>query len=276
MPGIYWAALITSVFCVAVWGGVIKAMPGPAPRGVILTALLVALPLQPLAYYLVRMPFHHWLSTFGEVSLWIAILYAPITEELAKLVPLLVPAVRRALTPENCARIALAIGLGFGLGEAWFIAYEDAKVEAIASLPFWLLGGYLGERFMVCCLHAAFVAFSLRWRWGILAAMLAHLGLNFPIALASMRVLPLTREQWSMALGLWTAVYFIAAMAWLSRLSLGRWDPGEMVMGRARCPGCSQVYGRPLLLGFNLGVRRYERCPHCRKWHFTGEKDLVT
>lgn len=209
-----------------------------------------------------------------QPSLWIAIFYAPVTEELAKLLPLLVPAVRRALRMDTCARLALAIGLGFGIGEAWFIAYQCCFNPTLAAMPFYLLGGFFGERFMVCLLHAAFLVFSLRWRGGILLAMLAHLGLNFPIALKIM--LGAGHEVfWSVFLNLWSLAYLFGGMLVLARFSLGRFSPGELLLGRVRCPSCGQVFARSILMGANLGARRYEPCPHCKKWQFTSDADLV-
>jgi hypothetical protein len=125
-------------------------------------------------------------------------------------------------------------------------------------------------------LHSAFVVFSLRWRAGILVAMLAHLGLNFPIALMAMDPDKTAHQVvWSVFLGAWTAAYFFWAILVMARFSLGRFSPGELLLGRARCPGCGQVYARSILMGCNLGPRRYERCPHCKKWHFTSDADLV-
>lgn len=273
--GLVVAALLTTAFCLAVWGSLLRSLPPPLPPRVLLAAFLVALPLQPAAFYLVRLPFNQWLTGLlgHKPSLWIMIFYAPVTEELAKLIPLLVPAVRRAVAPQSAVRLALAIGLGFGIGELWFIAWNLREVPAVAALPFYMLGGFLGERFMVCLLHSAFTSLSLRWRGGLLLAMLAHLGLNLPIALAAVDFPPLGKAVWGVILGLWTALYFLAALFMLARL--GGFSPGEMLLGRARCPGCGQEYPRPLLLGFNLGPRRYERCPHCRRWHMTSDKDLV-
>jgi hypothetical protein len=45
--------------------------------------------------------------------------FAPLTEEPAKLWLLLVPAFVGRLRKENAPGVAMAIGLGFGLGEAW-------------------------------------------------------------------------------------------------------------------------------------------------------------
>lgn len=212
MPaGLVLAALITTVFCLAVWGSLLRTLPPPLPGSVLLAAFLVALPLQPAAFYLVRLPCNEWLTAWlgHKPSLWIMIFYAPVTEELAKLLPLLVPAVRRAVRPESAARLALAIGLGFGIGELWFIAWNLREVPAVAALPFSMLGGFLGERFMVCLLHSAFTSLALRWRGGLLLAMLAHLGLNLPIALAAVDFPPLGKALWGVILGLWTAVYFL-------------------------------------------------------------------
>jgi ribosomal protein S27E len=44
--------------------------------------------------------------------------------------------------------------------------------------------------------------------------------------------------------------------------------PGRMLFGRRRCPECGHEYDAPLI-GINFGLTRYERCPHCRHWHWT-------
>src|SRR4029077_5818427 len=113
----------------------------------------IALPLQPLAFYFVRVPLDHWLvGQLGSASAayqWLTSFYAPLTEEPAKLVPLLIPAIRNDIRAANFVRYALAIGVGFAIGEMWFIADRVAHAPAFAGMPFYLFGGYLGERLLV-------------------------------------------------------------------------------------------------------------------------------
>lgn len=40
------------------------------------------------------------------------------------------------------------------------------------------------------------------------------------------------------------------------------------LLGQAKCPGCGLIYDRHLL-AVNMGTRRYERCPGCKKGHYT-------
>lgn len=60
--------------------------------------------------------------------------YAPWTEEPAKLVPLFILFVRQSLRRENISRVALCIGLGFGLGEAWYLASEVALNQPLRRI----------------------------------------------------------------------------------------------------------------------------------------------
>ncbi|MFN8539856.1 MAG: hypothetical protein U0232_20545 [Thermomicrobiales bacterium] len=81
----------------------------------------------------------------------------PLTEEPAKLWPLLIPAFARRITRENAVRCAVALGLGFGIGEIGFIAqliYADGDFNA---LPWYNFSGFINERFMVCLIHGGFV-----------------------------------------------------------------------------------------------------------------------
>ncbi len=87
------------------------------------------------------------------------LLYAPLTEEPAKWLPLLLPFIRSELRKENAAAFALAVGLGFGVGEICFLANQLGRVPEIAALPFWHLGGFISERALVCLLHGCFIAF---------------------------------------------------------------------------------------------------------------------
>ena len=132
--------------------------------GVLVLAAVVALPLEPLALYLVRLPLHGWLSaTLGPSALLTALtlFYAPLTEEPAKWLTLLLPPIRRRLRPDNAVAIALAVGMGFGIGELWLLALQIANIPALAALPFYAFGGFLVERAVVCFIHGGMIAFCL-------------------------------------------------------------------------------------------------------------------
>ena len=277
MHGIYITAMITSAVAATVFGTVIRKLRQPADGRLLWLALLIALPLQPLAFYLVRLPLDHWLSAhFGVASpiyQWLTSLYAPLTEEPAKLLPLLIPAIRRDIRPTNFVRYALAIGTGFAIGEMWFLAERVARDPAFATVPFWQFGGYFSERLMTCVLHSAFVSVTLwqvrrRFALGFAGAAALHWLCNFPILLMVWNVGGFGKTTWGIIVQCWLLLYFFAAMAMLSCFVFGRVALGRMFFGHRRCPECGKDYDAPLF-GINLGTTRYERCPHCRHWHWT-------
>jgi RsiW-degrading membrane proteinase PrsW (M82 family) len=140
MKSIYVTAFITTAVVFSVYGGIIFKMKSRVDWRWPLLAFLIVLPLQPLVFYLVRLPFNNWLvGRLGSTSNlyeWITLFYAPLTEEPAKLIPLLVPFIFLDIRKENFVRYALAIGLGFGIGEIWFLAERIASNPSFASFSF--------------------------------------------------------------------------------------------------------------------------------------------
>lgn len=278
MPGIYLTALITTAVAMAGFGTLIYKLRQPADARLLWVAAAVALPLQPLAFYLLRVPLDHWLAAqLGAKSSayqWLVTLYAPLTEEPAKLLPLLLPSIRRDLRVDNFVRYALAIGLGFAVGEMWFVAEKVTHQPALAALPFYQFGGYFSERLMTCVFHSAFVAVALwqlrrRFALGVAGAMALHWLGNFPISLMAWNVGRMGKAFWSGIVLLWLLFYLAGAIVFLVCLTMGRTALGVLLHGRRRCPECAREYDAPILLGFNFGSTRYERCPHCRHWHWT-------
>lgn len=277
MHGIYLTAVLTTGIAAVLFGIAIHKLRQPANERLLWLAFAIALPLQPIAFYAVRVPLDHWLAVhLGATSTayqWLISLYAPLTEEPAKLLPLLIPAILRDIRPANVVRYALAIGVGFAIGEMWFVAQRVAHVPAFAGMPFYQFGGYATERLMVCVNHAAFVSIAL-WRlrrgfgFGVAGAMLAHWLGNFPLLLMAWNAGGLGKTAWAFIVQGWLALYCLAGLAWLSALYFGRLSPGRMIFGRRHCPECNEDYDAPLF-AFNFGSTRYERCPHCRHWHWT-------
>lgn len=277
VQGIYFAAILTTGIAAAIFGPLIHKLKMPANVRLLWLAAVLALPLQPLAFYLVRIPLDHWLVThLGSTSAtyqWLTSLYAPLTEEPAKLVPLLVPVIRCDIRLSNFVRYALAIGVGFAVGEMWFVADRVAQVPSFARLPFYQFGGYVGERLMTCLFHSAFVSVALwrlrsRFALGIAGAAALHWLCNFPILLMAWNVGGLGKTFWTVVFQFWLVFYFVCALALLSYFTFGRITPGRILFGRRHCPECNGDYDAPLF-GFNFGSTRYERCPHCRHWHWT-------
>lgn len=277
MPGIYLTAVLTTAAALAIFGTLIHLLRLPAKERLLCLAAILALPLQPLAFYYVRVPLDHGLVAHlgsGSVAYtWLATCYAPLTEEPAKLLVLLIPAIRRDIRAENFVRYALAIGVGFAIGEMWFLANRLAHNPTIAALPFYQLGGYFEERLMVCVFHSAFLAVALwqlrrRFALGVAGAMALHWLGNFPISLMNWNVFGLGHTVWSSVVEVWLMFYFVAAIVLLYYLGSGRVVPGKLFYGMRNCPECHSDYPAPLL-GLNFGPTRYERCPHCQHWHWT-------
>lgn len=273
--GIYIAASLTTLAVVAFYGYLILRLSRPESRGALLIAALVALPLQPLAFYLLRIPLDTVIREAigtGDAYHVITTFYAPLTEEPAKWLPLAIPLVWRALRPENVVPMALAIGLGFGIGEIWFLADQISRVPQYAALPFWMFGGFGVERFYVTFLHGGFVVFVVSrlatgrsFLPGALAGMALHYAVNLPIFLASVNAFGLPGETWTVI----ASLFPLLVVLWLAR-TMNRMTGGKLrqeALGQSTCPECQTAYPRPLL-AFNLGPVRYERCPNCRKFHF--------
>ena len=277
MHQIFITAFLTTALAVAVFGTLIGRLKLPANPRLLWLAALIVLPLEPASFFFVRLPLDHWLTALlgkdSPVLHWLTTFYAPLTEEPAKLVPLLIPAIRRDITRENFGRYAITIGLSFAIGEMWFIADMVARNPKFAGVPFYLFGGYLSERLMVCAFHSAFVGVALAfWRrqfaFGVAGAMALHWLGNFPIFLMASNAFGLGATFWAIAVQIWVIVYFIGAVALLSYMVFGRVSPGRFFYGRRRCPECNAEYDASLF-AINLGARRYERCPQCRHWHLT-------
>lgn len=269
------AAAITTVLVIGLYGYLIKRVAERADWPVLILAAVVALPLQPLAFYLVRLPLHHTLTAAlgaGALLTAISLFYAPLTEEPAKWLPLLVPAIRRRLTPTNAVAMALAVGLGFGIGEIWFIATQLAALPSIAEQPFYAFGGFLVERTLVCFMHGGMIAFAFSrlangrsFLLGGLIGMALHFALNFPLFLGGIDLFGLGGAVWTVLLTLWTGVFTVILGMLVSWLSHGRFR--EAVLGYSDCPECGAHYPRPLITP-RIGPLRYERCPNCRRFHW--------
>jgi hypothetical protein len=273
--GILIAAIITTVLAIVVIGLLIRRLSKREDRGVLMLAFFFALPAQPIVFYYFRLPLHELLTNWlgaGALLTAISLFYAPVTEEVAKWLTLGVPSIRKALKPSNAVAIALAAGLGFGAGELWFIAERLTRSPQLASLPFYYFNGFLTERLMVCFLHGAMIALFFKryaegksvWPAAIFGIAL-HFALNFPIYLSQINLYGLGPNVWGPILVIYVALFTLAMFAFVNRL--GKDGVREGFLGSATCPECHKVYPRSFFAA-NLLTKRYERCPHCRRWHF--------
>ncbi len=235
-----------------------------------------------LTFYAVRLHLDAWLHTIldskGATYTILTTWYAPVTEELAKLWPLVIPSVRRWITTERVPGAAFALGCGFGVGEIAFLGALIGTSPAAQGLPWYQLLGFPTERLLVAPCHALFVLASLtpwrRWKWpgglalGFAGAAALHFGLNIPIFFKSRGWLGSSEAIAGQLLLVWIMLYFAVTVLVFSRMFLGKGATiGQFLLGEVDCILCGVHYARPLI-AFNFGSRRYERCPACRKWHW--------
>lgn len=283
--GLYVAAAIASLLALLMIGRFILAATPRTDRRFLALVMAVHVPMWAIAFYWVRVPVKAWLAgALGADSRAFAVLdtcFAPLTEEPAKLWLLLVPWFVSRLRRKNAPGVAMAIGLGFGIGEAWAtaeFASHDPQLGHIPWYSFLTLGGFIIERVMVCIHHGASTAAALRLfpqapLRGILCAMGLHYLGNLPIALAAWNVGGLGQSVWSALVQIWLLLFFSGMIALLGYFFKSA-DPAgwrgwrHYLMGRAKCPECGLIYERPWF-AVNSGIHRFERCPGCGRWHFT-------
>jgi hypothetical protein len=294
--GIVVAAIITALLCLGVYGTVLWLIAPREERRLLALLIVLELPMSVGMFYLVRLPFdglvHGFLGDAG-VYRWLTTLYAPLTEEPAKLWPLLIPLIARRVGRDSAVRAAVALGLGFGLGEIALVAKFVLDAPQFAGLPWYSFGGFMNERFMVCITHGLFATMSVcglrRWRIGLPGGLLIAMSLHFlaNIAIPLVRVSPLGNNAGlsGTILTLWVTLFWVAAIVVLPLLngpigaSAGTTPPGTTyvepgaaasLFGTSSCPSCGRTYAISAF-ALNLGVRRLERCPHCKRWHLASQ-----
>ncbi len=193
MSGIFIAAAIAAAVSLAVWGGILYVISG-RQRGCFLLVAL-ALPFSAIINIFMKAPIGSaLLSLFGipvplslATPVWflaLILFLSPLTEEAIKLAPIISKKMRERFSSPLYA--GLAAGIGFGIGEIWYLAWGISMVPAYSAYPFYYFTGFIGERFLVVFLHGAITAIAaymlLRGAGkailGYLAAVCLHAFLN--------------------------------------------------------------------------------------------------
>jgi hypothetical protein len=220
-------AVITLAVSSALWGWMLWAYSGRTGR--FLAFIPLGLPLSAIVNLGVKAPLGEGVGRLAEIGsslgldtpLWFllfAFALAPVFEELIKVVPMLVPAVRRRIAgPDDAYWTGMAIGIGFGLGEAAYLAWQIAASGAYEVYRWYEFTGFLGERLFVVFLHGfmtgVFAVLIARHRpvRGFLAAAGLHAALNAGAMLYQLGLLP----AWATSITL--VVVLIACVALFER-----------------------------------------------------------
>jgi hypothetical protein len=163
MPGIYAMAgltvVVTGLLCIATLNSWMKS----DHRSVWL--VLAGLPLSFIVNRFIKSPIivsiAAWtgipLKLSPGVLLWfigLIWLNAPIFEEAIKILPVVLLPRRKFLGEASQAlSTGLALGMGFGLGEAAYLAYGIAQSPTYNQLPWYMFTGFASERLIVTFAH---------------------------------------------------------------------------------------------------------------------------
>ena len=279
IPGIFIAAFITALLIILLIGSFVFRRSTKKEYLLYVLLFLATLPMSYLSTWYIRLPFDQWFQTVMMNHTWYVFLtnfYAPLIEEPAKLWPLLIPFFYRKVTKENALKVALSLGLGFGVGELWFLAWRLSLNAQTVSVPWYQFSGFINERFLVCILHGAFTAVTVYiWkkyntRAGIIGSMFLHFLVNFPIYVSGIDPLHWGKTTWQYILSLYVPLYtflMIGMMLFFQFRKNKIMKFKKIFLAPHVCPECGKEY-RGRWLALNSFTKAYEKCPFCKKWHW--------
>lgn len=167
---------------------------------------ILLLPMCYIAYTFIRIPFDNIIKNVYHISAvvpkWyyiIFLLYAPIIEEFAKVIPLFIPFIRKSITKENYILYGLTSGLSFGIGEMWFLANIISNSNFYTNLHWYHFNGFIYERILSSICHACLTTIVYKYTIknkmykGIMIAMTLHGLLNLPIILVAGKFIILSK-----------------------------------------------------------------------------------
>jgi len=221
MPSIYLAAIITSILAVIIIGTIISRILKKS-FFFLLPLSIFFLPASYIAFTFIRVPINKLIISYFKIPqdviswpLWyslLALLYAPVIEELVKLFPLVLPWFRRRVSTRNKVPLGMIIGLGFGVGELWLVAFWLSKTTAAYHwYQFW---GYMLERLISCFSHGVFTVVALRGLGNkfikyIIYAIGLHALSNLPIVMSQLRIIKLSQMVFQNIMSLYLLIFTV-------------------------------------------------------------------
>lgn len=169
MHGIYVAAVIATVISVLLWGGIFYWLC-KKPKN--LLPALITLPFSTIVNLLVKKPIYESILSFSGISpklspatpLWFllfVLFLSPLAEEAIKISPLTLKQIRRMIDQSSAIWIGTALGMGFGIGEIWYLAWRFSMVPEFAQYPFYYFTGFINERMVVVYIHGVMTAVAI-------------------------------------------------------------------------------------------------------------------
>lgn len=172
--------------------------------------ILAGLPLSLIVNRLIKIPLINsiikWAdipsSPISDMPLWFVIvilLSPPVFEEAIKVFPMLIRTLRIFLSSASHALWSgLALGFGFGLGEAIYLAYGIAQSPTYNQLPWHVFTGFLSERLIVTFGHGFMTSIAVlglyygkrKAVFGYLSAVGLHTLINLGPILQALKLIP--------------------------------------------------------------------------------------
>jgi uncharacterized membrane protein YhfC len=210
MSGIYVMAgltiLVTSLLCITTLNSWMRSDHRS------LWLILAGLPLSFIVNRFVKTPIlvttAAWtgvpLQLHPDTPLWfigLIWLNAPIFEEAIKMLPaVLQPRRRFPSEPSQALSTGLALGMGFGLGEAAYLAYGIAQSPAYNQLPWYMFTGFAAERLIITFAHGLMTSIAIlglsygrrNALFGYMTAVGLHALINLGPILLALKLIPST------------------------------------------------------------------------------------
>ncbi len=173
--------------------------------------LLLSLPLSAIVNLFIKAPIFSQLDRIFNMSeeptqwpMWfhlIGLIVGALAEEVIKIVPLLLIIIRKvSLDNVSIYYLGLLLGVGFGIGEAWYLGYsfsmELCEYNSGLKNLLLLLSGFGGERLFTVFIHGfltAGVTYGILLKKPIiffLLMVLLHSLINFPALLYQLQKIP--------------------------------------------------------------------------------------
>lgn len=206
MLSIYLTAIITTMLAALTIGTIVLKIL-KKNLFLFLPFTIFFLPMSYITFTFIRVPIDKFVINYFKIPqavmtwpLWyvtLVFLYAPVTEELIKLAPLLLPLIRKKISFNNRIAIGMMIGLGFGIGELWLVASWFSQNVYMAEYHWYQLWGYILERLISCFSHGVFTAVALKGIGNkltkyIIYAIGLHALSNLPIVMSRLGIIKLS------------------------------------------------------------------------------------